>query len=76
MIATEVWLTPLLLLPGVALLIVSTSHRFAQLHSEFHRLLDHPDDHAKIGEYLNRLTDVGLLQFLSPTSCISVHISC
>lgn len=48
MLATEVWLTPLVLLPGVALLIVSTSARFGQLHTEIHRLLDHPDAHAKI----------------------------
>ena len=46
--ATEVWLTPLVLLPGVALIIVSTSARFGQLHNEFHRLLDHPDAHGKI----------------------------
>ena len=46
--ATEVWLTPLILLPGVALLIVSTSARFEQVHSEVHRLLEHPDTHAKI----------------------------
>jgi len=45
---TEVWLTPLILLPGVALLIVSTSARFEQIHSEFHLLLEHPNDHAKI----------------------------
>jgi hypothetical protein len=48
MFTTEVWLTPLILLPGVTLLIVSTSARFGQLHTEFHRLLDHPDAHAKI----------------------------
>jgi hypothetical protein len=30
------------------LLIISTSARFWQIHEEFHRLLDHPDDHAKI----------------------------
>lgn len=48
MFATEVWLTPLVLLPGVALLIVSTSARFGQLHTEFYRLLDHPDAHARI----------------------------
>lgn len=48
MFATEVWLTPLVLLPGVALLIVSTSARFGQLHDEFHRLLDHPGSHGKI----------------------------
>ncbi|MFC1759085.1 DUF2721 domain-containing protein [Planctomycetota bacterium] len=46
--ATEVWLTPLILLPGVALLIVSTSGRFGQLHAEFHRILEHPNAHAKI----------------------------
>lgn len=48
MFSTEVWLTPLILLPGVALLIISTSARFAQLQTEFHRLLDHPDAHARI----------------------------
>jgi hypothetical protein len=48
MFATELWLTPLILLPGVALLIVSTSARFEQNHDEFHRLLEHPSDHSKI----------------------------
>lgn len=46
--ASEVWLTPILLLPGVALLTVSTAHRFGQIQAEFHRLLDHPDSHAEI----------------------------
>jgi hypothetical protein len=44
----ELWLTPLILLPGVALLIGSTSTRFAQLHAEFHHLLDRPEAHAQI----------------------------
>lgn len=48
MFTTEVWLTPLILLPGVALLIMSTSARFGQIQTEFHRLLDHPDAHARI----------------------------
>jgi hypothetical protein len=48
MFSTEVWLTPLVLLPGVALLTVSTAHRFGQIQSEFHRLLAHPDSHAQI----------------------------
>lgn len=48
MFTTEVWLTPLILLPGVALLIMSTSARFGQVQTEFHRLLDHPDPHAKL----------------------------
>jgi hypothetical protein len=46
--ATEVWLTPLILLPGVALLIVSTSARFGQLHAEVHRIAEHSDAHAKL----------------------------
>ena len=46
MFTTEVWLTPLILLPGVALLTVSTAHRLGQLQSDLHRLLDRPDSHA------------------------------
>ncbi|MGF1465275.1 MAG: DUF2721 domain-containing protein [Sandaracinaceae bacterium] len=34
------WLQPLLLLPGVALLTVSTSARYGQLHAEVHRLVE------------------------------------
>lgn len=45
---TELWLTPLILLPGVALLIVSTAARFGQLQDEVHHLLDHPERHAEI----------------------------
>jgi hypothetical protein len=39
------WLTPLILLPGVALLIVSTSARYSEIHAEMHRLLHegHPE---------------------------------
>ena len=48
MVQTEIWLSPLILLPGVALLIISTAARFAQINDEFHRLIDHPDKHAKI----------------------------
>ena len=33
-----IWITPLVLLPGVALLIMSTSVRYGQIHSEFHHL--------------------------------------
>ena len=40
----ELWAAPLLLLPGVALLIMSTSARFAQIHSEIHRIMDHSED--------------------------------
>ena len=46
--STEIWLTPLVLLPGVALLIQSTSQRFGQIHDEFHHLIDHVDARARI----------------------------
>ena len=39
------WLAPLVLLPGVALLVISTSARYGQIHEEFHHLLrDTGDD--------------------------------
>ncbi|WP_457651566.1 DUF2721 domain-containing protein [Rhodocaloribacter sp.] len=38
---TGLWLTPLILLPGVALLILSTAFRFNRLHDEMHELLEH-----------------------------------
>ncbi len=36
----QIWITPLALLPGVALLILSTSTRFGQLHEEIHHFQD------------------------------------
>jgi len=48
MFSPEIWLTPLLLLPGVALLTMSTTARFGEVQREFHHLLDHPDNHGKI----------------------------
>jgi hypothetical protein len=38
---SELWLTPLILLPGVALLILSTSLRYGRIHDEFHDLEEH-----------------------------------
>ena len=40
----EFWLTPLLILPGVGLLIMSTSARYAQIHTEVHHLLHEPGE--------------------------------
>ncbi|NDJ59824.1 MAG: DUF2721 domain-containing protein [Chloroflexi bacterium] len=34
------WLMPLLILPGVGLLLMSTSIRYAQIHNEIHHLMD------------------------------------
>lgn len=35
-----IWLSPLLLLPGAGLLIMSTSQRFNRLHDEIHHFLE------------------------------------
>ncbi|MEO1023816.1 MAG: DUF2721 domain-containing protein [Bacteroidota bacterium] len=35
------WLSPLLLIPGAGLMIMSTSARYAQIHNEMHHLLEH-----------------------------------
>ena len=37
----ELWIAPLLLIPGAALLIMSTSARYGQIHSEIHIVGDH-----------------------------------
>ena len=34
------WLTPVVLLPGVAMLVLSTSARYSRLHEELHYLRD------------------------------------
>ena len=39
MVANALWLTPILLLPGVAMLVLSTSIRYGQIHEEFHHML-------------------------------------
>lgn len=38
-----IWLTPLLLLPGVGLLLMSTSIRSGQVHEEFHHNHNRPE---------------------------------
>ena len=48
---TGTWLTPLVLLPGVAMLVMSTSVRYGQIHQEFHHLVvekaSREDPHAR-----------------------------
>ena len=41
------WLTPLLLLPGVAILIASTATRASEVHAEIHRILHETSAAAK-----------------------------
>jgi hypothetical protein len=40
------WVTPLLLLPGVGLLLVSCSNRYEAVHEEIHKLLDERSESA------------------------------
>ncbi len=42
------WIQPLILLPGVALLVVSTSYRFGQAQDEVHHLLMYNDVRSPI----------------------------
>ena len=47
------WLMPLLLLPGVGLLLLSTSARFGQLHAEVHQLFHEEGvDRTPIAQHL------------------------
>ena len=48
-----VWLSPLLLLPGAGLLIMSTSQRFNRLHDEIHHLME--EDSGKSAGIANHL---------------------
>lgn len=48
MFEMELWLTPLILLPGVGLLVVSTAQRMHQINAELHKLLEHPDPHGQV----------------------------
>ena len=57
----ELWLTPLILLPGVALLIVATSHRYVQVHSEFHHIIETHTDAAS-RSFQNLLKRSGFLR--------------
>ncbi len=45
--AIGIWLSPLLLLPGAALLILSTSNRLNRLHDEVHHQIDEKHSHSK-----------------------------
>ncbi len=38
------WLFPLILLPGVAMIIMSTSGRYAQIHQELHHILEEQEN--------------------------------
>jgi hypothetical protein len=45
---TVFWLFPLILLPGVALIVMSTSARYAQIHQELHHILEEQENISPI----------------------------
>ncbi len=47
------WLSPLLLIPGIGMLVSSTSARFSQIHNEIHHLMNNQNEHTE--EILNHL---------------------
>ena len=47
MAETLSWVTPLLLLPGVGLLLISTSARYQAIHEEIHKLLQERSPEAR-----------------------------
>ncbi len=69
--SAELWLTPLLLVPGVALLVMSTSSRFAHVHSEIRNLAIHK--HEKDIEKLARSLDKRSVIFNN--ALISLYLS-
>ncbi|NIP38002.1 MAG: DUF2721 domain-containing protein [Candidatus Dadabacteria bacterium] len=58
--SAELWLTPLLLVPGVALLVMSTSGRFANVHSEIYELVNHKHEEGieKLAENLDKRSHI------------------
>jgi len=45
---TAFWLFPLILLPGVALIVMSTSARYAQIHEELHHIIQEQENISQI----------------------------
>lgn len=64
------WIMPLLLLPGVALLLMSTSIRFGQIHDEIHHILD--EEHKPEVIFAARLEKRSLL---FRNALVSLYIS-
>ena len=68
------WLTPLALLPGVALLVMSTAARFGQLHAELHHHLDHGRGKGLPGRLFDRavLLRNALVSLYVAVGCLSL----
>ena len=72
------WVSPLLLLPGVGLLLVSTSARFEAVHENIHQLLH--DESTAAGECAAhavrraRLLSIAMSSlYFATATCLSVN---
>ncbi|MEM8962340.1 MAG: DUF2721 domain-containing protein [Acidobacteriota bacterium] len=65
-----VWVTPLVLMPGVALLVVSTSARYGQILGEFHDLREHIDEAT-----LDLLSHLSARAALFRSALVSLYLS-
>ena len=65
--STGLWAAPLLLIPGLGLLVLSTAARFGQLHEELHRQQKERDSRAI--QYLSRRAH------LLHSALVSFHVS-
>ena len=71
--STGLWAAPLLLIPGVGLLVLSTSARSGQLHEEFHRR--HGERHSHAVKHLcqrARLIHSALVSFYVSVAVLSL----
>ncbi len=53
--STVVWITPLLMLPGIATLVISTAARYAALYEEIHRMF-HQREESQLIEGAHLMT--------------------
>ncbi len=65
--STGLWVAPLLLIPGVGLLVLSTAARFGQLHEELHG--QQKERHSRAIQYLSRRAH------LLHSALVSFHVS-
>ena len=70
---TGIWAAPLLLIPAVGLLVLSTSARFGQVHEEFHRR--HGEEHSLAVKHLckrARLIHSALVSFYMSVAVLAL----
>lgn len=67
----QIWFTPLLILPGVALLILSTAIRYTQIHAEVHHTLE--CDKSEDTKYMLHILLVRCIRFRN--ALVALYVS-